>query len=164
MEVIYPSVAFDLGRDAFVVWLRWVSLESPASPESPASQGIRVELKINRNTVLGPTIIFRRDLGVPLYLRANRLRTVEVLETAPAGHIDLQLIIHGSIANAPFAALYLIREYDGEAIETEAIEATPLLQLQPSTPGDRWHVAAQANLRLCIETCGRSPRRLSVIR
>lgn len=164
MEVIYPYVAFDLGRDAFVVWLRWVSLESPPSPESPSSQGIRVELKINRNTVLGPTIIFRCDLGVPLYLRANRLRTIQALEAARGGQLDLQLIIHGSVANAPFAALYLVREYEGEAIETAVIEATPLLQLQPSTPGDRWHVAAQANLRLRVETCGRSPRRLSVIR
>ncbi len=162
--MIYPSVAFDLGRDAFVVWLRWVSLESPPSPESPPSQGIRVELKINRNTVLGPTIVFRRDLDTPLYLRAHRLRTIQALEAARTGLLDLQLIIHGSVANAPFAALYLVRDYEGEAIETAVLEATPLLQLQPSTPGDRWHVAAQTNLRLRVETCGQSPRRLQVIR
>ena len=164
MEVVYPALTFDLGRDAFVVWLRWVSLESPSSPSEPPSQGIRVELQLNRNPILGPTIVYRRDLERPVYLRAHRLRTVEVVEAARGGHIDLQLIIHGSIANAPFAAVYLVRDYAGEAIETAAIAATPLLQLQPSTPGDRWHVAAQANIRCRLELVGTAPHRLRILR
>ncbi|MEZ4381809.1 MAG: hypothetical protein R3A79_10685 [Nannocystaceae bacterium] len=162
MEVAYPRLSFDLRRDCFVVWLRWVSLERPASPDAPASQGIRVELKLNRHTVLGPTILYRRDLEAPVYLRANRLRTVEILEAA-RGSLDLQLIIHGSIANAPFAALYHLRDYAGEAIDTAAIPATPLLQLQPSTPGDRWHVAGQANLRVALAIEGEAPHRLPVL-
>jgi len=164
VEVIYPGVTFDLGRDIFVVWLRWVSRESPPSPTQPASQGIRVELKLNRNCVLGPTIVYRRDLERPVYLRANRARTVEVMEGARGGVMDLQLIIHGSVANAPFAAVYLLRDYTGEAIETDAIPATPLLQIQPSTPGDQWHVAGQANIRLQVELEGSSPHRLRVIK
>ena len=167
MEVVYPRLAFNLGRDVFVVWLRWVSRESPPSPANPASQGIRVELKINRNTVLGPTVVFRRDLDMPVYLRANRLRTVEILEglgKSGRSAVDLQLVIHGSVANAPFAALYLLRDYEGEAIDTASVQATPLLQLQPSTPGDQWHVAAQANVRVSLEVEGSAPHRLRVIR
>jgi hypothetical protein len=152
----YPTLRFDLGRDSFVVWLRWVAMEQPPSPEQPPGQGIRVELQLNRNPVLGPTIIYRRDLDVPVYLRANGGRTREILR-ATAGSsrpLDLQLIIHGSIANAPYAALYLLRDYEGEAISTLPVEATPLLQVQPSTPGDRWHVAGQASLRTTLELEG----------
>jgi hypothetical protein len=152
----YPALRFDLQNDCFVVWLRWVSLEKPPSPEQPPSQGVRVELLLNRNSVLGPTIVYRRDLEAPVYLRANGARTREVLRGAAArsGTLDIQLVIHGSIANAPYAALYQLGDYQGEAISTEAIEATPLLQLQPSTPGDRWQVAAQANLRVNLELVG----------
>ena len=151
----YPTLRFDLQHDCFVVWLRWVSLERPASPEQPPSQGIRVELLLNRNSVLGPTIVYRRDLDAPVYLRANRARTREVLRgAAKRGVLDVQLVIHGSIANAPYAALYQLGDYAGEAIETAPVEATPLLQLQPSTPGDHWHVAAQANLRVGLELVG----------
>lgn len=152
----YPTLRFDLQHDSFVVWLRWVSLERPPSPDEPPSQGIRVELMINRNPVLGPTIIYRRDLDAPVYLRANAARTRDVLRRAAAGSgvVDIQLIIHGSIANAPYAALYLLGDYEGEAIDTARVEATPLMQLQPSTPGDRWHVAAQVSLRVNLELTG----------
>ncbi|MFO7564021.1 MAG: hypothetical protein R6X02_15350 [Enhygromyxa sp.] len=160
----YPTLRFDLHRDCFVVWLRWVSLERPPSPNEPPNQGVRVELLLNRNSVLGPTIVYRRDLEAPVHLRANGARTREVLRRAAArsGVLDVQLVIHGSIANAPYAALYQLGDYAGEAISTERVEATPLLQLQPSTPGDRWHVAAQANLRVNLELLG-DPLRLNVI-
>ena len=166
MERVYPTLSFDLGRDSFVVWVRWVSLERPPSPESPPAQGIRVELQLNRNTVLGPTIAYRRDLDAPVYLRANRLRVAQALEAAARGRgvVDVQLIIHGSIANAPFAALYQLRDYAGEAIDTQPVEGTPLLQLQPSTPADRWHVAAQASLRARLEVRGQARHRLNVLR
>jgi hypothetical protein len=155
VEPCYPTLRFDVLRDCSVVWLRWVSREDPPSPDQPARQGIRVELQINRNTVLGPTIVFRRDLAEPVYLRANAARTREILRAAEQrGVVDLGLIIHGSIANAPFAALYQLRDHVGEAIETTAIPATPLLQLQPSTPGEQWQVAAQANLRVRLELVG----------
>lgn len=159
----YPTLRYHLERDCFVVWLRWVSMEKPPSPAEPPSQGIRVELMLNRNSVLGPTIVYRRDLDAPVYLRANRLRCAEVLRgAADRGTVDVQLVIHGSIANAPFAALYLVRDYDGEAIDTAEIKATPLLQIQPSTPGDQWHVAAQANLRANLELEGK-PLKLKVV-
>lgn len=155
MEPCYPTLRFDLQRDCFVVWLRWVAIEDPPAPDHPPQQGIRVELQVNRNPVLGPTIVFRRDLDQPVYLRANGARTREILSKASErGLIDLGLIIHGSIANAPYAALYQLRDYAGEAIDTATISATPLLQLQPSTPGDRWQVAAQANLRARLELSG----------
>lgn len=144
----YPTLAFDLQRDAFVVWLRWVSMEQPPSPELPANQGMRVELQINRNPVYGPTVVFRRDLDQPLWMRCNATRVREVLRKAgDGGTVDLTLIIHGSVANAPYAALFLLQDYEGEAIDSAGVKATPLLQVQPSTPGDQWHVAAQANLR-----------------
>ena len=160
----YPTLRFDLQHDCFVVWLRWVSLEQPPSPNDPPNQGVRVELLLNRNTVLGPTIVYRRDLELPVYLRANAARTREVLRSAAARSnvLDIQLVIHGSIANAPYAALYQLGDYRGEAIATERIEATPLLQLQPSTPGDRWHVAGQASLRVSLELTG-NPLRLNVL-
>lgn len=149
----YPTLPFDLGRDSFVVWLRWVAMEQPPSPEQPPGQGIRVELQLNRNAVLGPTIVYRRDLAEPVYLRANGGRTREILRAAAggAGLLDLTLIIHGSVANAPYAALYLLSDYEGQAISTLPIGATPLLQMQPSTPGDRWHVAGQVNLRTRLQ-------------
>ena len=161
MERVYPTLDFDRARDAFVVWVRWVSLERPPSPEEPPAQGIRVELQVNRNPVLGPTILYRRDLDAPVYLRANRIRVVQALEVAARGRgvADLGLVIHGSIANAPYAALYQVRGDDGQPIE--ALEGTPLLQVQPSTPGDRWHVAGQANLRVRLELVER--KRLPVL-
>lgn len=163
VERVYPTLSFDLGRDVFVVWVRWVSLETPPSPEEPRAQGIRVELLLNRNSVLGPTILYRRDLGAPVYLKANRVRTAQILESA-GGRLDLQLVIHGSIANAPYVALHHLRGYEGEAIDTRPIDGTPLLQLQPSTPPDRWQVAAQANLRVHLELVGRARHRLPVLR
>ncbi|KIG15260.1 hypothetical protein DB30_05804 [Enhygromyxa salina] len=161
---LYPTLTFDLARDTFVVWLRWVAMEQPASPEDPPGQGIRVELQLNRNPVLGPTIVYRRDLSAAVYLRANAGRTRQVLRAAAgrAGIVDVQLVIHGSIANAPYAALYQLRDYDGEAISTAAVAATPLLQLQPSTPGDQWHVAGQANLRVMLKLDG-DPLHLNVL-
>lgn len=161
MEPVYPRLAFDLDHDVFVVWLRWVSLERPPSPHEPPAQGIRVELQLNRNTVLGPTIAYRRDLErAPMFLRVPRARCAEVLRVATRrGLLDIHLIIHGSIANAPFAALYHLRGDDGLPIT--ALESTPLLQLQPSTPGDRWHVAGQANLRVALDLVER--RRLPVL-
>lgn len=164
VELVYPLLSFDLDRDAFVVWLRWTSMERPPSPEEPPAQGIRIELQLNRNTVLGPTIAYRRDLErAPLYLRAARARVAEVLRVAARrGTVDIQLIIHGSIANAPYAALYQAR---GEPAEVGApvgeLVGTPLLQVQPSTPGDRWHVAGQASLRVRLELVER--RRLPVL-
>lgn len=155
VEPVYPTLDFDLGRDAFVVWMRWVSMERPPSPEAPPHQGIRVELLVNRNSVLGPTIVYRRDLEAqPVYLRANAARVRQVLQQA-RGRLDLQLVIHGSVANAPYAALYQLRDYEGEAIDTKKIAATPLLQIQPSTPGDQWHCAGQANLRVHLNLEGR---------
>jgi hypothetical protein len=164
VEVSYPTLRYDLERDTFVVWLRWVAMEDPASPAEPPGQGIRVELAINRNTVLGPTVVWRRDLELaPVYLRAARRRVSEVLRRARLrATADIQLVIHGSIANAPYAALHLVRDYEGEAIDTAPIDATPLLQLQPSTAGDHWHVAAQANLRVRLELQG-EPLRLHIL-
>jgi len=161
VEPVYPQLTFDLDRDAFVVWLRWTSMERPPSPEEPPAQGIRVELQLNRNTVLGPTIAYRRDLErAPAYLRVPRARCAEVLRVAARrGLLDVQLVIHGSIANAPYAALYQVRGDDGQPIE--ALAGTPLLQVQPSTPGDRWHVAGQANLRVRLELVER--KRLPVL-
>ena len=81
----YPTLAVHLDQDCFVVWLRWVSLEQPPSPDEPPSQGVRVELQLNRNPVLGPTIVYRRDLeDAPVYLRANSARTRDVLRAASA--------------------------------------------------------------------------------
>jgi len=169
VEINYPLLRFDLRRDDLVVWLRWVTL-APASttavvPDGPAAQGMRVELQLNRNTVMGPTIVYRRELELaPVYLRSNRARIAEVLRAASGrGLVDIQLIIHGSIANAPYAALFHVSDYGGEAIDTRGIEATPMLQVQPSTPADRWHVAGQANLRARLELTG-APLHLTVVR
>ena len=132
-EAQYPLLRFDGERDCFVVWLRWVSMEKPPSPEEPANQGIRVELMVNRNSVLGPTIVYRRQLEeAEVYLRANTARVRELLRSIwnsdkARKTADVQLTIHGSIANAPFAALYHLRDYEGEAIDTMKINATPLL-------------------------------------
>lgn len=165
MERIYPTLRLDLARDSFVVWVRWVSMEKPPSPDSPPAQGIRLELLLNRNSVLGPTIVYRRDLDTPVYLRTNGVRTAEVLRAAAErGYVDLTLVIHGSVANAPYAAVYVVRDYQGQALDTLAVGGTPLLQMQPSTPGDRWHVAGQANVRLRLELEGPQKRHLKVIR
>ena len=150
---------FDLRRDRFVVWLRWVPMEKPPSPHEPPNQGIRVELLIDRNSVLGPTIIYRRELEEPLALRANTVRTRQVLERAVSkGVIDLQLVIHGSVANAPYAALYQLRDDEGEAIERRPLPATPLLQVQPSVGNGQWQVAGQASVRLGLELSGQRSR------
>jgi len=163
VEACYPALRFDLERDCLVVWLRWVAMEDPPTPTDPPGQGIRVELQLNRNCVLGPTIVYRSDLDAPLYLQANRARTRDVLRRAGAGNgfLDIQLVIHGSVANAPYAALYQLRDYAGQAIDTEPVAATPLLQLQPST-ADHWQVAAQANLRVNLALSGARVR-LSVL-
>lgn len=165
MQLVYPRLAVDPERDSFVVWVRWVSSERPPSPDEPPAQGVRVELQLNRNSVLGPTIVYRRELAAPVFLRANRLRVGEVLRAAARGpgRVDLQLVIHGSIAHAPWAALYLARDDDGEAIGGGELPGTPLLQLQPSTPADRWHVACQANLRVQLELEGER-RHLTILR
>ena len=166
MQLVYPRLSIDLEQDSFVVWVRWVSNEQPPSPAQPPSQGVRVELLLNRNSVLGPTIVYRRDLAAPVFLRANQLRVAEVLRAAARGpaRLDIQLVIHGSIAHAPYAALYLVRdEQAGEAIGAAELPGTPLLQVQPSTPADRWHVAGQANLRVELELEGLR-RHLTVLR
>jgi hypothetical protein len=153
VALVYPSLRFDPGRDVFVVWVRWVSFEAPPSPEDPPAQGVRVELMLNRNTVLGPTIVHRRDLAAPVFMQAARARVGEVVRSAArtSGRLDVQLVIHGSIAHAPWAGLYALRDHDGEAIGAGELPGTPLLQVQPSTPADRWHVAGQANLRVTLE-------------
>lgn len=164
MELVYPRLRFDLARDSFVVWVRWVSMETPPSPDVPPGQGVRVELLLNRNTVLGPTIVYRRDLDQPVYLRANNARTAQILNSAQTrGWLDLTLVIHGSVANAPYAAVYQVRDYEGQAIDTGELRGTPLVQVQPSTPGDRWHVAGQANLRTQLELVGAGRHHLTVI-
>jgi hypothetical protein len=163
VQLVYPRLSIDLERDSLMVWVRWVSDEQPPSPLQPPAQGVRVELLLNRNSVLGPTIVYRRDLTVPVFLRANRLRTAEVLRAAARGpgRLDLQLVIHGSIAHAPYAALYLVRDDDGGG--ASELPGTPLLQVQPSTPADRWHVAGQANLRVTLELANQR-RHLPVLR
>lgn len=153
MQLVYPRLAASPLRDSFLVWLRWTSSEQPPAPDHPPAQGVRVELLLNRNSVLGPTIVYRRQLAAPVHLRANRLRVAEVLRAAArgSGRLDIQLVIHGSIAHAPYAGLFLIRDHEGDAIGGGELPGTPLLQLQPSTPADRWHVAGQANLRVQLE-------------
>lgn len=170
VQLVYPRLSIDLEQDSFVVWVRWVSNEQPLSPAEPPSQGVRVELLLNRNSVLGPTIVYRRDLASPVFLRANQLRVAEVLRAAARGpaRLDIQLVIHGSIAHAPYAALYLVRdesagESAAESIGAAELPGTPLLQVQPSTPADRWHVAGQANLRVTLELEGLR-RHLTVLR
>lgn len=156
MRVQYPRLRFHLERDRFVVWLRWVSREQPPSPQEPPNQGLRVELRLNKNVVLGPTILWRADLErQPVYLVTNRERTQEVLAQADGRSLDIQLILHGSIAHAPYAALYQITDYPGAPIDTQPIKATPLLQVQPSVPADRWQVSGQANLRVKLRCVSR---------
>ncbi len=164
VQVQYPTLKFDLQRDCFVVWLRWVEIDPPTgSVPAPAHRGIRVELMLNRNSVLGPVIVRREELDRPVYLQANRDRTCQILADGVrrgAGFLDLQLVIHGSVANAPFAAVYHVQDYSGAALDRESIAATPLLQLQPSIPGDRWQVSAQSNLRVRLEIQGTSSLRV----
>lgn len=163
MEVRFPNLSFDLQRDRFVVWVRWVSRESPHTPEHPPQQGVRVELRLNQNPVLGPTILWRADLEKqPVYLASNRRRTQQVLAKADGHPLDIQLVIHGSVAHAPYAAVYLLRDYTGAAIETDAIKSTPLLQVQPVVPADRWQVGGQANLRVQLSCEGRGDALLIV--
>lgn len=156
MTLVYPSLRLDPRRDVFVVWVRWVSFEAPQSPAEPPAQGVRVELALNRNTVLGPTIVYRRELDAPVFMQAARVRVGEVVRSAArtSGRLDIQLVIHGSIAHAPWAGVYVVRDPPGEALGAGELPGTPLLQLQPSTPADRWHVAGQANLRVALELEG----------
>ena len=164
MEVLYPQLTFDLQRDAFYVWLRWVAMERPLSPLDPPNQGIRVEVQLNRNAILGPTIVTRQELSEPLFLRTQQERTRNVLRAAARkGLIDLQLIVHGSVAHAPYAAIYHVRDAGLEAISRGPLVGTPLIQLQPSTPPDRWHVAGQVSLRLGLTLVGHRVR-LEVLR
>lgn len=164
MALRYPKIEVDLERDVFAVWLRWVSMESPPSPEDPPGQGIRVELCLNANPVLGPTIVYRRDLAEPVSLLAHRVRAAEVLRAAEEkARLDVQLTIHGSVANAPWAGLFLIRDHEGDNIQSSPLPGTPILQVQPSTPGDRWHVAGQAHARFVLALTGKQ-RRLRVVR
>jgi hypothetical protein len=126
---------------------------------------VRVELVLSRNTVLGPTIVYRRDLAAPVYLQAARVRVGEVLRSAAqsGARLDIQLVIHGSIAHAPWAGLFVVRGDAGESIGVSELPGTPLLQVQPSTPADRWHVAGQANMRVTLELEG-AHRHLRVLR
>ena len=164
VTLVYSTLRIDPERDAFVVWVRWVSFEAPASPDSPPAQGVRVELMLSRNTVLGPTIVYRRDLTAPVFLQAARVRVGEVLRSAAqSGRLDIQLVIHGSIAHAPWAGLFVVRDPPGESIGGGELPGTPLLQVQPSTPADRWHVAGQANMRVTLELEGEH-RHLRVLR
>ncbi len=152
MTPIYPNLLWYPGRDQLVVWVRWVSLEQPPTPDAPPNQGVRVALLLNRNPVLGPTIVWRRDLADgPVALAANRERVEAVMAKAAGGALDLQLVIHGSVAHAPYAALAHVRDYPGAAIERADLPSTPVLQVQPSTPADRWHVAGQASLRVLVD-------------
>ena len=163
-ELVYPELSFDLLRDSFCLWLRWVAMEDPPSPNEPPNQGMRVELSLNKNTVLGPTLIRRSDLETPLWLRANRERTRSIIASAQArGFLDCLLTIHGSIANAPFAGLYHVRDDIREAISRTPIAGTPLLQVQPSVTAGNWQVAGQAALRLRLRVTGQRVK-LSVIR
>lgn len=156
MTLVYPTLRVDPERDAFVVWVRWVSFERPPSPESPPAQGVRVELMLNRNSVLGPTITYRRDLVTPVFLLAARARVAEVVRSAArtSGRLDVQLVVHGSIAHAPWVGLYVVRDHSDVAMGSGELPGTPLLQVQPSTPADRWHVAGQANMRVALEIEG----------
>ena len=143
MEARYPLLDFDLDRDAFAVWVRWVSMEQPPSPEDPPGQGVRVELSLDRNPVLGPTIVYRKDLETPVAMLAHRVRVGEVLRASEArGRFDLQLTIHGSVANAPWAAVYLLRDFEGEHIF-----AAPLRASRPSLRG-------RSRRRRCRPRCG----------
>jgi len=154
-QALYPLLRFDPDRDHFVVWVRWVSMEMPPSPESPPRQGLRGELTLDGNPVFGPTILWRKALTTPVYVTAHTLRTRAVVKAAARkGFMDIQLTIHGSVANAPYLALYHVRDYAGAAIDTQPIPGTPLMQVQPSTPGDRWHVAGQACVRVRVELEG----------
>ena len=83
---------------------------------------------LNRNTVLGPTILYRRDLEhAPVYLRANRARTADILRNVrPGGTLDIQLVIHGSVANAPYAALHVVRDY-GHTLRDGGSRHLPIL-------------------------------------
>lgn len=157
VTLVYPTLRLDPGRDVLAVWVRWVSFEVPPSPADPPAQGVRVELVLNRNTVLGPTIVYRRELAEPVFMHAARVRVGEVVRSAArtSGRLDIQLVVHGSIAHAPWAGLYVVRDPPGEAtMGAGELPGTPLLQIQPSTPADRWHVAGQANMRVTLELEG----------
>lgn len=164
MQLIHPALSFDVQRDSFVLWLRWVALEKPPSPREPPGQGMRVEFKLNRNTVFGPTIVQREQLEAEdLWIQMPRERSVAVLEAAArVKRLDLQLIIHGSVANAPFLALYQVRDFDRDSYSRRGLEGTPLLQLQPSVGAGQWQVAGQANLRVQLEV-QRDRRHLRVL-
>lgn len=146
-------MSLDLERDDFLLWIRWVAMESPKTPNRPAHQGARIEVKMNRRTVFGPTIFDRCDLeDQGRWVLLERCSWMGVLGVRPLCQVlDLQLVIHGSVANAPYLALYHLRAHQvPERWEAKAL-GTPLLQLQPSVPAGHWQVAGQANLRLALQ-------------
>lgn len=146
-------MSVDPERDDFLLWLRWVAMESPPSPEDPPSQGARIEMQMNRRSVYGPTIHPRSSIGEQgVALRVERCAWLPIVASRPA-HLDLQLVIHGSVANAPYLALYHLRgevwSEDG-AMPKASSFGTPLMQIQPSVPSGQWRVAGQANLRVAL--------------
>lgn len=158
----------DLDRDAFALWIRWVRLPPPPGVDAvgePADAGIRAEFQINRQSVWGPKILRTAEIpkqGAYVLVPPTAVSAVLRPKEAPRW-IDLQLVIHGSVANAPFLALYLLRDRNPQAALADELQGTPILQLQPSVPGDRWQVAGQANLRLALRL--QAPRgRLTVLR
>lgn len=152
MPRVDPSMSLDLSRDDFLLWIRWVAMESPETPTDPPGQGARVELQMNRRSVFGPQIFSRADLrGRGQWVLLDRCAWTPVLGVAPlCEFLDLQLIIHGSVANAPYLALYHLRAHQAPEHWDAKDLGTPLLQLQPSVPQGHWQVAGQANLRLSL--------------
>lgn len=162
------ELSLDLERDAFALWIRWVSMPLPEGSENdqePSDPGIRAEFQINRESVWGPKILRKAEIpaqGTYVLVPAAAVSGV-LRRSQPPSFVDLQLVIHGSVANAPFLALYLVRDRDPRCALSEELRGTPLLQLQPSVPGDRWQVAGQANLRLALRL--EAPRgRLKILR
>lgn len=148
------SLAVDPARDDFVLWLRWVAMESPPTPNDPPDQGVRVQMQINRRSVFGPEIHTRASIPEP-----GRLLLIDpcawrgMIATRPAPkYLDLQLTIHGSVANAPYLALFHLRDETRDRLASLSPQSlgTPLLQLQPSVPAGHWQVAGQVNLRVAL--------------
>lgn len=147
------EMSVDPERDDFLLWLRWVAMETPPSPEDPPRQGARIEMQVNRRSVYGPTIHGRESIGKEgVAIRVQRCAWLPIVAGRPS-HLDLQLVIHGSVANAPYLALYHLRGVDWAedgAMPKASSFGTPLLQVQPSVPAGQWQVAGQANLRVAL--------------